>query len=249
MPRHLLLTLESPMMSFGAETVDNFGYTHQFPTAAMLTGLLGNALGWQRTDTAALQSLQNRLVFASAVERAPAHGAPMTDFQTVQLGNNDRGWTTRGVPEGRAGGDRTYDAPHLRYREYYADSRLVVALRLEPSTGDVDVDDLAEALVHPARPLFIGRKHCLPSCRMLRGFADADSALDAVLAKVDSGGGASVLACWSDDDAPAVAGSGAIRSRRTADQRNWSSGLHGGSRLIHEGQVDLPRGVEHDHDC
>ena len=109
--KHLIMRLESPLMAFGGETIDNYGVIRPFPAASMLTGLLANALGWRRVERERHQALQNRLVFAARIDREPAGGVRMTDFQTAQLGANDQGWTTRGRPEGRAGGANTYNAP------------------------------------------------------------------------------------------------------------------------------------------
>ena len=58
--RHLILNLESPLMSFGGETIDNYGVIRWFPAASMLTGLFANALGWRRVDRARHQDLQDR---------------------------------------------------------------------------------------------------------------------------------------------------------------------------------------------
>ena len=130
----------------------------------------------------ATRNFRDRLVFAARIDREPANGVRMRDFQTAQLGAADKGWTNRGQPEGRAGGHKAYDAPHLRYRDYFADMRVTVALRLV-SVGDFPtLDQLESALDEPARPLFIGRKPCLPSAPLLAGFREADSALGALLA-------------------------------------------------------------------
>ena len=117
-------------MALGGETIDNLGVIRWFPSASMLTGLLANALGWRRIEGDPHQRLQDRLVFAARIDREPRGRLRLRDFQTAQLNKNDRGWTTRGQPEGRAGGANTYDAPHLRYRDYFADMRVTVALRL-----------------------------------------------------------------------------------------------------------------------
>ena len=133
--RHLIVHLESPLMAFGGETIDNLGVVRPFPAASMLTGMFANALGWRRIEREAHERLQRRLVFAARIDREPAGGYAMRDFQTAQLGASDRGWTTRGRPEGRAGGAATYNSPHLRYRDYYADMRVTVALRLDSGSG------------------------------------------------------------------------------------------------------------------
>jgi len=99
----LVLRLEAPLLSFGAVAIDQRGVIWDFPALSMLTGLFANALGWERTQRAEHQALQDRLVFASRREDEPYHGV-FTDVQNAELEKSDSGWTTRGKPEGRAGG-------------------------------------------------------------------------------------------------------------------------------------------------
>ena len=237
--QHLIVNLEAPLLSFGGETIDNLGVIRPFPAASMLTGLLANALGWRRVERERHQDLQDRLVFAARIDREPHGGLRMTDFQTAQLGANDRGWTTRGDPEERAGGANTYNAPHLRYRDYHADMRVTIALRLDPADCGLALDGLAGALQEPARPLFIGRKPCLPSAPLFAGFSEGGAALAALLAFPLADGDtarSTVRAIW-----PSGEGSPEIEPNRTymlTDQRNWVSGLHGGGRPVCEGAIE-----------
>ncbi len=239
MARHLIINLESPFMAFGGETIDNLGVIRPFPAASMITGLLANALGWRRVDRQRHQDLQDQMVFAARIDREPHGGLSTRDFQTAQLAAKDKGWTTRGAPEERAGGANTYNAPHLRYRDYYADMRVTVALRLEPIDGGLTLDRLAEALQEPARPLFIGRKPCLPSSRLFARFRDGDTSLAALLAhplRDEKPSRDPVRTLW-----PAEEGSPEIEASRTymlTDQRNWISGLHGGGRWVCQGAID-----------
>ena len=238
MMRHLILNLESPMLSFGGETIDNLGVIRPFPAASMLTGLFANALGWRRIERERHQGLQDRLVFAARIDREPATGVRMTDFQTVQLGAGDQAWTTRGAPEGRAGGANTYNAPHLRWRDYYADMRVTVALRLEPGEDAPTLDELAAALEEPMRPLFIGRKPCLPSLPIFGDFEEGDTALAALLRRplyCESGSSELIRALWPEGE-----GAADIESPppgMLTDQRNWISGLHGGGRWVCEAGI------------
>ena len=233
--RHLVLNLESPLMSFGGETIDNYGVIRWFPAASMITGLLANAMGWRRTELALHQRLQNRLVFAARIDREPGSGSKIRDFQTAQLSKDDKGWTTRGHPEGRAGGANTYEAPHLRYRDYFADMCVTVAIRLEPDDQPPTLDDLAQALQEPARPLFIGRKPCLPSNPLFNGLMEAENSLQALLdlPLEEDGLHASVRLLWSEGEA--VQSVTPNRDYMLTDQRNWVSGLHGGGRHVFEG--------------
>ena len=244
---HLILNLESPLMSFGGETIDNLGVIRWFPAVSMLTGLLANALGWRRVDRERHQDLQDRLVFAARIDREPAGGVRLTDFQTAQLGANDRGWTTRGAPDERAGGANTYLAPHLRWRDYFADMRVSVALRLEPSEQTPTLEDLAVALDEPVRPLFIGRKPCLPSAPLYGGNVGAGSVIDALLQtplEVEQAP-ERVRLIWPSGEEPGSH----VRLNDThilTDQRNWVSGLHGGGRWVCEGtsaRDDFPAGL------
>lgn len=221
----LKLDLAAPLMAFGGVTVDQIGVTRDFPSASMLTGLMANALGLDWTDRAAHQDLQDRLIFGAALLR---EGVRLTDTQNVQLAKDDRGWTTRGVPEGRDGA--SYNAPHRRWRDHLADARALVVLRLAP--GRPDTAALAAALERPARPLFIGRKPCLPSAPLLAGRVTAATAWEALLAA----GAAGARALW-----PAAEGPEGHHAYPITDQRNWGTTLlHGGRRMVVEGRLPCP---------
>ncbi len=235
MMRHLLLRIEAPLVAFGGEAIDSLGISRDFPAASMIVGLIGNALGWRREDAALHDRLQQRLVFGVRIEREPAR---LTDFQTAQLSKDDRGWTTSGVPEERQGGAPTYGSPHLRHRDFLCDACLLVALRLEPTDESPTLDDIANAFNRPSRPLFIGRKPCLPSQRLFAGWQDAQSVLGAiknappftVIAKP-----AHMRAQWPARDG-AVPGD---REVMLCDERNWLSGVHGGWRPVRQGVIEM----------
>ena len=233
MPRHLLLRLEAPLMAFGGEAIDNFGVIRDFPALSMITGLLANALGWRREDSARHDRLQERLVMGARIEHP---GTRLQDNQNARLAKDDTGWTTWGVPEGRAGGAATYDSPHRRFRDYHADRSLLVALRLDPADEPPTLDDLASALDRPARPLFIGRKPCLPSCRLFAGWQDGDDILNVLQsAPLPAGLPEGARLQWPD-------GEGALPGDRLidlCDERNWTSGVHGGWRPVREGRLRL----------
>lgn len=232
MPRHLLLRLRAPLIAFGGEAIDNYGVIRRFPALSMITGLLGNALGYDRSEAERHNRLQERLVMGTRLE---SEGERFTDFQTAQLGAKDEGWTTYGTPEGRAGGAATYESPHLRYRDYHADLHALVALRLTPADESPTLDDLAYALDRPMRPIFIGRKPCLPDCRLFAGWCDAENVLSA-LAVQTTEPGKRLPVQWP-------AGEGhlpGMRQTDLCDERNWRSDVHGGWRPVFEGSLAAP---------
>lgn len=228
----LVIRLEAPLMAFGSIAVDQEGPTRDFPSASMMTGLAANAFGWHWTDRAVHQDLQDRLIFAVRREREPRASGIVTDVQNVQLGKTDKGWTTFGTPEGRDGA--SYGAPHRRTRHYLADQAVRVVVRFDPVEADPTLDQLAEALERPARPLFIGRKPCLPACRLLDGWVYGDTAHEALCALSGSG---TFRALWPVGEGPET-GDWVERVVDLPDVRNWRTGLHGGSRAVVEGRVE-----------
>ena len=236
MPRHLLLRLSSPLIAFGGETIDNFGVIRDFPALSMVTGLIANALGWDRGDDALHNRLQERLRLGTRLE---APGSRLTDFQTAQLGANDKAWTTWGNVEERRGGAASYDSPHLRYRDYHANLTALLALRLEPASDSPTLDEVAQALDRPQRPLFIGRKPCLPVGRLVAGWVDAESVLGALQLAPLAKNVRSLRAQWPD-------GEGQLPWDRlvdVCDERNWTSGVHGGWRPVREGLIKSTGGI------
>jgi CRISPR system Cascade subunit CasD len=234
--RWLVLRLEAPLLAFGGVTIDHVGVTRDFPALSMLTGLLANALGWARIDWEKHQALQNRLVFAARIDRCDETG-PLTDMQNARLEKADSGWTTWGEPEGRGGA--SYGAPHRRRRDFHMDARVMVALRLQPEAGAPDLDDVAAALQRPARPLFIGRKPCLPSAPVLWRTAHAASTAHEALGGLSGADGAPerrMRAIWPVGEGPED-GDDVFRVVDLPDLRNWRTGLHGGTRRVVEGVV------------
>lgn len=215
-------------MSFGDVLIDHIGKTRDFPTQSALTGLLANALGWRRTDHQLLQELQDRLIFAARIERDSDR---MTDTQNAKLEKSDKGWTTWGEPEGRDGA--SYGAPHRRYRDYLMDARVSVVLTLSSEDQTLNTGALERAFAYPARPLFIGRKPCLPSKPLYRGIVNAENAYQAL---IKLPGKTKLRAVWPIDNGPGD-GTQVYRVIGVADKRRWPQGLHGGRRKLVEGVI------------
>lgn len=237
---YLLLRLEAPLMAFGGPVVDYLGPTRAFPGQSQIVGLFGNALGFSHSDAAALEALQERLRLAALVIRP---GTRVRDYQTVDLGRphlTGTGWTTRGRLEERAGASS--EATHIRHRWYLADSLVLVALTLDPPSLTPELAELAEALDHPARPLFIGRKPCLPATPMRLGAIVEASAPDAALRT-----GLQRLSAEHADPLQVEVDARLMteppddgETEWLIDRRDWRNQLHSGSRLVHRFSLRLP---------
>ena len=230
----LVIHLNAPLMSFGGIAIDQVGPTREFPAISMLVGLFANAFGWHWSDYKSHQMLQNRLVFAV---RRDCDGHHITDTQNVKLSKSDRCWTTRGQPEGRSGG--SYDAPHRRQRDYLADASLNIVVRFDPEEDEPKLTDLAHALVYPARPLFFGRKPCLPSMPLISDeqnrWVQAETAYSALLNL--PGVEKDMYAQWPFEQGPNSSIIGADSISDLSDLKNWQAGFHAGTRRVIEGRV------------
>jgi CRISPR system Cascade subunit CasD len=238
----LLLRFEAPLISFGAPIVDRYGTVQPYPALSMLAGMLGNALGYSHAQTDRLQRLQQRLRCASRRDRA---GRRIRDYQIVDLNQpfmrDDRAWTTHGSLQLREGGD----APkwrkgkgnyHQRLRDYWADSAHTIALTLAPRDEDPTVERLTEALRRPERPLFIGRKTCLPAAPLFLGRVETENLVEALRTAplAEEPDSAERLTAWWPAETP-----GAEGARPVTDRRDWKNQIHVGERWITSGEIDI----------
>lgn len=239
----LFLRLDAPLMSFGAVAIDHHGVVQRFPTRSMLTGLVANALGWDHRDVPRLSDLQARLLFAARIDR---EGEALVDYQTVDLGApwmrpDLAGWTTRGCVAERGGA--IGDATHQRWRHYRADSVHTLAMAI---SGDLPplLETVASALDEPARPLFIGRKPCLPATRLRLAMDDFETLVHGLASwpRVSRGDPGPLPAAWFEPDGD-VAATGAVRVIPVTDERDWPNRVHAGRRYMRVGQVDPPEAV------
>lgn len=221
--RFLALRLEAPLMAFGGPAVDQRRPVQRWPARSMLTGLLANALGWQRHEGERLNRLQARLRWAARLNR---EGTLFTEFQTAQLRHDDEAWTTLGKPEGRAGGKATYNAPHLRFKDHRADALVHVVLGLGAAEESPTLADIDLALRRPARPLFIGRKACLPSAPLAAGWAEGADPLQALLTLPGSG----PVFFSAEAGNPALA----RQRHRASDERRFDLDVHAGQQWVYE---------------
>lgn len=242
----LLLTLQAPLMSFGAPMIDHYGVIQPYPASSLLTGMMANALGWRHHETDKLNRLQQRMQYACRQDRA---GSKMRDYQTADLGQDfmldTHAWTTRGKVEERKGGPAS-KGTHIRLRDYFADARHTIALTLTPETENPTLEALAEALKFPERPLFIGRKNCLPSAPVFAGLAEAANLVDALIR-------AQVPAADYEPERkyriwwPAGIEQDLATAEQTlpvTDQRDWENQIHVGERLVSSAQISLQKQEE-----
>ncbi len=247
----LILHLQAPLMSFGGPQIDQIGPTGRFPTLSQIAGLLANALGHDHRDWDRTQALQDRMRIASALMR---EGRELPDYQTVDLGQEhlrNPGWTTRGRAEHRGGGSEARFGTHIRHRRYRADSNVLTAVALVPPDEAPTLASLHAALKTPARPLFLGRKPCLPAAPVLVGMIEAVEDLADALERtpvafpdrwteIRHGDASSELEVELPvDDERTLPDNERLKTCRVIDSRDWRNRLHGSERVVLRRQLKI----------
>lgn len=231
MAEFLLIRLDGPLQAWGDVALDAKRPTLGFPTRSALAGLIASALGWRYRDGARTTQLQDALRLAVRQDRAPAR---LIDYQTVDLGRENSGWTRWGV-EKRGGAFST--GTHILDKEYLADASFVVALTLGPDSP-VGLDEIEHALQQPARPLFLGRKSCPPALPLLEGRVEAETSYDALrVAKLHEGHEDPPLRCWYEPgDGPDL--NEWVQGIRVSDRRDFLTDRFAGERFLLQGTID-----------
>ncbi|MBF0528783.1 MAG: type I-E CRISPR-associated protein Cas5/CasD [Deltaproteobacteria bacterium] len=233
----LILRFDAPLMSFGGVKVDQHNFTDRFPGLSLFAGLVANALGWTHNASKDIEQLQERLIVASRWDIEPEL---IIDYHTVDLGQIkmcEKGWTTRGEPEHREGGLAARMGTHQRYRHYWANGVLTSAITLTDDR-DPDLNALEKALNRPARPLFIGRKTCLPSIPIFLQRSHGRNVIS-MLASIPR----YVCQYRSASEVMSARWPAGIDQKQPGqikpiyDLRDWRNQWHSGSRMVVEGII------------
>lgn len=156
----LLLKLAGPLQSWGADSRFTERKTRHEPTKSGVIGLLAAALGRRRTEP--VDDLAS-LCFGVRIDQP---GYYECDFQTEHTRVWDKPSARWAFKEGLP----------LSHRYYLSDAVFVAALE-----GDEAILHwCAESLVCPAFPLFLGRRACSPSTKVLLGLEEGVNLLDAL---------------------------------------------------------------------
>lgn len=190
--KYLLLWLEAPLQSWGADSKFGRRDTMKFPTKSGVAGLLLCALGAsgeQRELLAKLSPLkQTVLSFVrtrknSTDANARFESEPfMRDFQMVGSGyDTNDSWETFHIPMtwdheknklGKANNaDGTRGGTKLTYRYYLQDAKFAVIVEVPAELAGT----FENALKNPVYDLYLGRKNCVPTDFIYRNTFDTEA--------------------------------------------------------------------------
>ena len=131
----LLLRLAAPLQAWGADSKFETRKTNREPTKSGVIGLLAAALGLRRDEREALLRLTG-LRFGVRVER---EGQLLVDYHTAKTQDEKTSYVT--------------------YRHYLQDAVFLAGIESEDAAL---LQQLQQALLHPAFPLYLGRRCCPP---------------------------------------------------------------------------------------
>lgn len=185
----LLLWLEAPLQSWGADSKFGRRDSLSFPTKSGVTGLLLCALGASGAQTELLSKLAplKQTVVSYARTQKSKENAPqkverepfLRDFHMVGSGYDDANpWETLLIPKTSKGKKAVGGGAKLTYRYYLQDARFAVV----PEVPAELAKSFADTLQNPVYDLYLGRKNCVPTDFVYRGTFETE---EAALQKAD----------------------------------------------------------------
>lgn len=179
---YLLMWLEAPLQSWGADSRFGRRDSHDFPTRSGVLGLICCALGRggaQREWLAQLADYPQRVTayvrtqtFGDSEPVRVAREPLLRDFHMVGAGYdlNDP-WQKLLEPHKSDGKPRKSDGggTKMTYRYYLQDMAYAIILPLPTAESDA----IAEALQNPCWDLYLGRKSCVPTDFIFRGLYES----------------------------------------------------------------------------
>lgn len=169
----LLLWLEAPLQAWGDRSKFGRRDTLEFPTKSGIAGLLLSALGFtgeQREFLDTLGPLRQTIVSYQAAED---QSVLLRDFHMVGSGYDDGDfWDTLHIPKKLDGSKPVGAGTKMTYRYYLQNAKFAVIAEVP----DAMKDKLSEALANPVFDIYLGRKNCIPTDFIYRGFFGEEKA-------------------------------------------------------------------------
>lgn len=172
----LLLWLEAPLQSWGADSRFGRRATLPFPTRSGLLGLLCCAMGRGGKQEAWLARMRPCPQTVIAYAREGSDTAPLLrDYQVVGNGYNpDDPWQDLLIPKKNDGKRPVGSGAKITHRFYIQDMAFACALKLPEDEEDA----IREGLSQPVWAICLGRKNCVPTEPVFRGiFTTEEEAL------------------------------------------------------------------------
>jgi len=177
---HLVYRLSAALGSMGTLAGNERRGSDDWPARSAITGMLGAALGVQRSDRTALGALEKD--YAVALTRLRL-GPPLIDYHTVQTVPTSTVKRPSSRPYalamGRAKGKNGISTV-ITHREYHQRCVFDVTVRSIVETPPWSLGELSAALERPHYVLYFGRKACPLDLPLAPRLVEADDAVGAL---------------------------------------------------------------------
>jgi len=141
----IILRLEAVLQSFGTTGRWYIRETDMEPSKSAIIGMIGNAMGLKKFDQK-LEDLDHALEMAT---RTDFQGDTLCDYHTIGKGS-------------RSADGKFNPFTILTDRYYLQDSSFLVVIKSKDNDKKL-LEEIANALQNPKRPIYIGRKCCIPT--------------------------------------------------------------------------------------
>jgi CRISPR system Cascade subunit CasD len=189
--KYILLWLEAPLQSWGADSKFGRRDTLPFPTKSGILGLVLCAMGASGPQNELLARLSAGILqIVSYVRTKPGKQGQaggkvskeplLRDFHMVGSGYDDKDiWQKLLIPKTSEGKPAVGGGSKMTYRYYLQDTRFAAVLEVPAELAVV----ISAALLNPVYDLYFGRKNCVPTEKIFHGSFDslAEALLNAAL--------------------------------------------------------------------
>lgn len=226
MSRYLLFQLYAPLVSWGTMAVGEVRHTDVIPTRSALLGLLAAALGIPREQEERLSQFNKHYHFA--ILPLSSREQWLRDYHTIEVPkeNKKQIYYTR---RDELTQNRDDLGTMITWREYRCDAYYLIAVS-ETEGAPVTLDALANSLITPVFPLYLGRKSCplaLPLApEILEGnlaevFRISEHNLEPDLALLSQGSAPSAICYWEGPAEGVEPSEWRLRSDQPISRKRW----------------------------
>ncbi|MDR2178064.1 MAG: type I-E CRISPR-associated protein Cas5/CasD [Treponema sp.] len=176
---YLLLWLEAPLQSWGADSKFGRRDTLPFPTKSGILGLICAALGAsgeQRELLAEMAPLGQTVISyirtyggGDAAKKKAERETLLRDFHMVGSGyDSSDSWQILHIPKTADGGKAVGGGTKMTFRYYLQDAKFAAIVEVPPQKAAA----FAAALQNPVYDIYLGRKNCVPTDFVFQGVFD-----------------------------------------------------------------------------
>jgi len=173
MSKYLLLWIEAPLQSWGADSSFYVRGTMPFPTKSGILGMMLCAMGKSGEQRELLNRFSDKSILTHSYGNPSINNDQainLIDFHLVGSSFDSKDlWQKNHIPAKIDGKGAVGSGVKLTYRHYLQDKKFSVIIELPEGLED----SVEESFITPTWPIFFGRKNCTPTDFVFRGVFDS----------------------------------------------------------------------------